>query len=221
MHNRQSGAAHVPMMLFILMLLLAMGAAGFGFMQQSNNAEIQKEAAQARQDLAAVKANDRLVRDYVKSINDQVTANNPKEVLKIATTFQGKVVKVLENTLASAESTEFARAKLAQYTASRTAFKPASAWFSTWGPSTIPVSGTGTVLTALHPLSTLLCASAAIASGVSPPKWVYIRTLSRTAPPKSSYTGRPNSLPLMSHSAWSIPESADRPITPCRQKPLR
>ena len=63
-----------------------------------------------------------MARDYVKSINDQVTANNPKEVLKIATTFQGKVVKVLENTLASAESTEFARAKLAQYTASRTAF---------------------------------------------------------------------------------------------------
>ncbi|QOZ42443.1 hypothetical protein XH89_02390 [Bradyrhizobium sp. CCBAU 53340] len=63
-----------------------------------------------------------MARDYVKAINDQVTANNPKEVLKIATTFQVKVVKVLENTLASAESTESARAKLAQYTASRTAF---------------------------------------------------------------------------------------------------
>src|SRR5206468_12183186 len=36
--------------------------------------------------------------------------------------FQTKVVKVLENTLASAESAEFARGKLAQYTASRTAF---------------------------------------------------------------------------------------------------
>ncbi|WP_426612728.1 hypothetical protein [Bradyrhizobium sp. McL0616] len=63
-----------------------------------------------------------MARDYVKAINDQVTANNPKEVLKIASTFQTKVVKVLENTLASAESTEFARGKLAQYTASRTAF---------------------------------------------------------------------------------------------------
>lgn len=63
-----------------------------------------------------------MARDYVKAINDQVTANNPKEALKIATTFQVKVVKVLENTLASAESTEFARGKLAQYTASRTAF---------------------------------------------------------------------------------------------------
>lgn len=63
-----------------------------------------------------------MARDYVKAINDQVTANNPREVLKIAVTFQVKVVKVLENTLASAESTEFARGKLAQYTASRTAF---------------------------------------------------------------------------------------------------
>ncbi|MBC9883186.1 hypothetical protein G8O24_38500 [Bradyrhizobium sp. INPA01-394B] len=63
-----------------------------------------------------------MARDYVKAINEQVSSNNPKEVLKVATTFQVKVVKVLENTLASAESTEFARAKLAQYTASRTAF---------------------------------------------------------------------------------------------------
>lgn len=63
-----------------------------------------------------------MARDYIKAINDQVAANNPKEVLKIASTFQTKVVKVLESTLASAESTEFARGKLAQYTASPTAF---------------------------------------------------------------------------------------------------
>src|SRR3954470_5280068 len=63
-----------------------------------------------------------MARDYIKAISDQVAANNQKEVLKIASTFQTKVVKVLENTLASAESAEFARGKLAQYTASRTAF---------------------------------------------------------------------------------------------------
>jgi hypothetical protein len=63
-----------------------------------------------------------MARDYIKAINDQDAANNPREVLKIAATFQTKVVKVLENTCASAESTEFARGKLAQYTASRTAF---------------------------------------------------------------------------------------------------
>jgi hypothetical protein len=49
-----------------------------------------------------------MARDYIKAINDQDAANNPREVLKIAATFQTKVVKVLENTCASAESTEFA-----------------------------------------------------------------------------------------------------------------
>ena len=63
-----------------------------------------------------------MARDYIKAINDQVAANDPKEVLKIASAFQTKVVKVLENTLASPDGTELARAKLAQYTASRTAF---------------------------------------------------------------------------------------------------
>ncbi|QIO30437.1 hypothetical protein [Bradyrhizobium sp. 1(2017)] len=63
-----------------------------------------------------------MARDYIKAINDQVAANNPKEVQKIASAFQIKVVKVLENTLASSESAELARGKLAQYTASRSAF---------------------------------------------------------------------------------------------------
>ncbi|OAF00898.1 hypothetical protein AYJ54_30685 [Bradyrhizobium centrolobii] len=63
-----------------------------------------------------------MARDYTKAINDQVAANNPKEVLKIAAAFQTKVIKVLENTLASADGTELARSKLTQYTASRTAF---------------------------------------------------------------------------------------------------
>jgi hypothetical protein len=63
-----------------------------------------------------------MARDYIKAINDPVAANSPKELLKIASTFQTKVVKVLENTLASPDGTELARSKLAQYTASRTAF---------------------------------------------------------------------------------------------------
>ena len=63
-----------------------------------------------------------MARDYIKAINDQVAANDPKEALKVASTFQIKVVKVLENTLASPDGTELARAKLAQYTSSRTAF---------------------------------------------------------------------------------------------------
>jgi hypothetical protein len=63
-----------------------------------------------------------MARDYIKAIDDQVAANNPKDVRKTATAFQIKVIKVLENTLASPDGTELARAKLRQYTASRFAF---------------------------------------------------------------------------------------------------
>jgi hypothetical protein len=63
-----------------------------------------------------------MARDYVRAIDVLVAANNPREALKTAAAFQTKVVKVLENTLASADGTEHARAKLAQYTASRSAF---------------------------------------------------------------------------------------------------
>jgi hypothetical protein len=63
-----------------------------------------------------------MARDYTRAIDVQVAADNPREAQKAAATFQTKVVKVLENTLASADGTEQARAKLAQYTASRSAF---------------------------------------------------------------------------------------------------
>jgi hypothetical protein len=63
-----------------------------------------------------------MARDYNKAIGDLDATNNSKELLKIASAFQTKIVKVLENTLASSNSAELARAKLAQYTASRTAF---------------------------------------------------------------------------------------------------
>ncbi|TPQ29189.1 hypothetical protein C2U70_28700 [Bradyrhizobium guangdongense] len=63
-----------------------------------------------------------MARDYIKAITDLTDANDPKEALKIASMFQTKVVKVLENTLATPDGDELARTKLGQYTASRTAF---------------------------------------------------------------------------------------------------
>jgi len=63
-----------------------------------------------------------MARDYNKAIGDLDATNNSKELLKIASAFQTKIVKVLENTLASSNGTELARANLAQYTASSTAF---------------------------------------------------------------------------------------------------
>jgi hypothetical protein len=63
-----------------------------------------------------------MARDYNKAIGDLDATNNSKELLKIASAFQTKIVKVLENTLASSNGTELARANLAQYTGSSTAF---------------------------------------------------------------------------------------------------
>jgi len=63
-----------------------------------------------------------MARDYNKAIGDLGATNNSKELLKIASAFQTKILKVLDNTLASSNGAELARDKLAQYTASSTAF---------------------------------------------------------------------------------------------------
>ena len=46
--------------------------------------------------------------------------------------------------------------------------------------------------------------------------WVYIRILSRTAPPSMSQTERPQALPLISHSAISMPLMALMAMGPPR-----
>jgi len=64
-----------------------------------------------------------MARDYNKAVGELDATNNSKQLLKIASAFQTKIVKVLENTVASSNGTELARANLAQYTASSTAFE--------------------------------------------------------------------------------------------------
>jgi hypothetical protein len=60
--------------------------------------------------------------DYVKKIDELIASNNPKEAVKVAATFQVKVVKSIESVLGSANGGEQIRAKLAAYTASRAAY---------------------------------------------------------------------------------------------------
>jgi hypothetical protein len=67
-----------------------------------------------------------MARDYNKAIGDLDVTNSSKDVLKVSSAFQTKVAKVLENTLASPDGAELARAKLAQYTAARTVFDDAN-----------------------------------------------------------------------------------------------
>lgn len=63
-----------------------------------------------------------MARDYVKAINELVTADNQREARKVAAAFQTKVAKSLENTFGSPAAADQARAKLAAYTTSRSAY---------------------------------------------------------------------------------------------------
>jgi hypothetical protein len=60
--------------------------------------------------------------DYIKKIDELTLANNQKQAVQVATTFQIKVVKSLENVLGSPDGAEQTRKKLAAYTASRSAY---------------------------------------------------------------------------------------------------
>lgn len=63
-----------------------------------------------------------MARDYVKGINELIAADKQREARAVVATFQTKVVKSLENTLGSPGAADQARAKLAAYTASRSAY---------------------------------------------------------------------------------------------------
>jgi len=63
-----------------------------------------------------------MARDYIKKIDQLILANHPREARQVATTFQIKVVKYLESTLASPDAVDQTRKKLATYTTSPAAY---------------------------------------------------------------------------------------------------
>ena len=63
-----------------------------------------------------------MARDYVKEINELIAADNQRGALRVAATFQTKVVKSLESTLGSPDGAAQTRIKLATYTASPAAY---------------------------------------------------------------------------------------------------
>jgi hypothetical protein len=63
-----------------------------------------------------------MARDYSNEMNRLITADNQREAARVVSTFQTKVIKSLEGTLASPAAVEQARNKLAIYTASRAAY---------------------------------------------------------------------------------------------------
>jgi hypothetical protein len=63
-----------------------------------------------------------MARDYESEMKRLIAADNLREAGRVTATFQTKVVKSLEGTLASSDGADQARAKLAIYTASRTVY---------------------------------------------------------------------------------------------------
>src|SRR5215471_9804996 len=63
-----------------------------------------------------------MTRDFNTQMRDLIAADKPREANKVASAFQTKVVKYLDSTLRSPETAEQTRAKLAAYTASRSAY---------------------------------------------------------------------------------------------------
>ena len=72
MHNRQSGAAHVPIMFFLLLLMMFFGALGFGYVQQTNNAELRQDAADAKAALKEIQDKDLLISDYIEELGNVI-----------------------------------------------------------------------------------------------------------------------------------------------------
>lgn len=70
MHNRQTGAAHVPMMFFLLILVLFLGATGFAFMTNTRNSELITERNNARAEADTLRKRDLLIEHYIKDLGD-------------------------------------------------------------------------------------------------------------------------------------------------------
>jgi len=72
MHNRQSGAAHVPMIFFLLLLAMFLGAASFAFVTHSDNGKLKKDAEDAKREYKLLADRNKLVKDYIREIGDVV-----------------------------------------------------------------------------------------------------------------------------------------------------
>ncbi len=68
MHTRQSGAAYVPMMFFLLLLIMFLGAMGFAYVKLTQNGELIKERDQATADATAQREKGLLIEHYIEDI---------------------------------------------------------------------------------------------------------------------------------------------------------
>lgn len=72
MHNRQSGAAHVPIMFFLLLLIMLIAAVAFAWVTQTRNGELVAGLVQARQEADLLKKKNFLVEHYIADVGAAV-----------------------------------------------------------------------------------------------------------------------------------------------------
>lgn len=68
MHNRQSGAAHVPIMFFLLLLVMFLGAVAFAFITNTKNGELTKQMNAALDDAKTLRQRELLIEHYIGDI---------------------------------------------------------------------------------------------------------------------------------------------------------
>lgn len=68
MHTRQGGAAHVPMMFFILLLIMFLGAMGFAYVKLTENGDLIKQRDEARTEAQAARERGLLIEHYIEDI---------------------------------------------------------------------------------------------------------------------------------------------------------
>lgn len=72
MHNRQSGAAHVPIMFFLILLVMFLGALGFAYVQQTQNGEVVNAKNAALAQAKELREKDLLIRHYIEDIGNTI-----------------------------------------------------------------------------------------------------------------------------------------------------
>lgn len=115
MHNRQSGAAHVPIMFFLLLLVMFLGAVTFAFITHTKNGELIKQRNDAVLDAQTLRKRDLLIEHYIGDVGAVINKQGKYEGRKNAggvygdasLTYAGivnpdEVKKVMDDALAAA-----------------------------------------------------------------------------------------------------------------------
>lgn len=105
MHNRQSGAAHVPMMLFLLLLIFFLAAVGFAWMNQTKNNELLDRVAKVEAENNSLKAKSLLYDHYVADIGNAV-GKAGKYAGRASTEYSGHTLDGVEGVMSPEDITK-------------------------------------------------------------------------------------------------------------------